>query len=308
MSTPAPGPATRPQGRLTHRIAVAAPPEAVYDLVADNTHTPRLSPTVVHIERVRGDARGDVIQRWVVDGGAPRTWQVARTLDAARGRISFDQLNAAPPVAAMHGEWCIRARAEGGTDVELSHAWTLTGGGEEAARRMAERMDGGITEQLRGLKRFAEHLDALTRHEYTDETEVFLPQPPVEAVEGLWDPARWPEVLPGCRTATVTAEAERCLSVDLGTTAGGPVLRRCYVRPAATVIVWKQTEGLPPFCRSVRGEIRARPAAGGCTVSVRRTDGLDPVALAGLPAAAVAERVAGIRAGAGLDPFAGLPG
>jgi aromatase len=308
MPTPVPSPATRPQGRLTHRITLAAPPEVVYDLVADNAHTPRLSPTVVHIERLEGDAGHDVIQRWVVDGGVPRTWRVARTLDAAGGRISFDQLIAAPPVAAMHGEWWIQAGAEGGTEVELSHAWTLTDSGEEAARRVAGRMDSGIGGQLRGLKHFAEHLDALTRHEFTDETSVFLPTPPVETVDGFWDPARWPELLPDCRKVTVAAEAERCLSVDLGTTASGSVLRRCYVRPTATLIVWKQTEGLPPFCRSVRGEVRARPTAGGSTVSVRRTDSLDPAVLAGLPAAAVAERVAEIRTGAGLDPFAGLPG
>ncbi|MEU5796560.1 aromatase/cyclase [Streptomyces sp. NPDC047813] len=308
MSASASTPATRPPGRLAHRITVMAPPEVVYDLVADHAHTPRLSPTVVHIERLEGDSRHDVIQRWVVDGGTPRTWQVARTLDANAGRISFDQLAAAPPVASMHGEWSIRAGADGGTDVELSHAWTLTVGDAEAAEQMVRRMDTGIGKQLRGLKRFAEQLVALTEHEFTQETSVFVPALPLEAVDALWGPAHRPGRLSGSASATVVAEAERCRLVDLRTAPGGPALRRCYVRPVDTVIVWKQTEGLPAYCRSVRGEVRARPAAGGSTVSVRRTDSLVPDALAGLPAAAVAERLAEVRTGAGVDPFAGSHG
>ncbi|MEV4926781.1 SRPBCC family protein [Streptomyces roseoverticillatus] len=306
---------TIPDAALSHAITISAPPETVYELIADNTHTPRLSPTVVHIERLEGDDRGDVIQRWVMDNGAPRTWRVARTLDPEQGRISFDQLRAAPPVAAMHGEWSIRPAAGGQTRVELRHEWTLSGGDEETARRMAARMDAGITAQLRGLKRFAENLDAVTAHELAEETVVFVPGSVAEVSALLWDVERWPETLSGCRAVTVSAEAEGCVLAEIGTVPGpgapephGGTARRCCVRPSESLIVWKQTEGLPEFYRSLRGAARLTPLPGGVEVRVSRTDSLDPVAVeaAGWTRRDVASRVEEFRSGGGLDPFTGI--
>jgi hypothetical protein len=137
---------------LSHNITIAAPVASVYDLVADVSQTVRLSPTVIHIERLEGDSRQDVIQRWVLDNGSIRTWQVTRSLDPAAGLISFGHQQ-----AGTRGSWSFQAR---GTDtlVELTH--------EVPDADIAARLEKGVVRQLAGLKWFAEQRAVLDSLEF----------------------------------------------------------------------------------------------------------------------------------------------
>ncbi|SDW70823.1 Polyketide cyclase / dehydrase and lipid transport [Amycolatopsis xylanica] len=292
-----------PTGSARHQITVEAPRDVVYDLLAEPAHTARLSPTVVHVERLDGDDRGDVIGRWVADEAKMRTWQVTRELDRAGGRITFAHQDPRPPLMAMRGEWTLTEDG-GATAVELRHDWTHTGDQD-----FGSTMDTGIVRQLAGLKRFAENRTRIAAAELTDESTVFVPGKVTEAADFCWGPALWSLCVENCRSA-VRRQREtgyQVVELALGEAAPAP---RFYAMPAPGKIVWKQTEGLPGWYRWLRGQITFTQHDDGVEVVARDVHSLDPDALTtlGWNAAEARDRVDRLRSDVTLDLLTGLAG
>lgn len=93
--------------RTLHSVAVAAPAEVVYGIVADVTMWPQYFAPNVHVEHLEQDETSERIQIWAFANGEVKTWVSRRTLDAAALRVEFRQEVSTPPVAAMGGTWVV---------------------------------------------------------------------------------------------------------------------------------------------------------------------------------------------------------
>lgn len=131
---------------LVHDEVIAAAPEDVYRLVVDLESAPRWLPSHLHAEVTPTDEPGvDVVRRWVVDGGAVRSWSVRRRCDPGALTVVFEHVK--PPL--LTGRWRFLPVA-GGTRVEVTHEVV---GPEEAVARV----DANVPRQLAGYRTVAEY-------------------------------------------------------------------------------------------------------------------------------------------------------
>ena len=94
-----------PHTRTTeHSITVAAPAEAVYELIADATRWPEIVTPTIHVERTAGEGQ-EWLRIWAVANGQPKTWTSVRHLDPQQLAITFRQEVSSPPVLSMGGKW-----------------------------------------------------------------------------------------------------------------------------------------------------------------------------------------------------------
>ena len=139
---------------LTHRMAVAAPPRQVFELVADTAGAPRFAPSQVHAEIQATDGASDLVKRWVYDGRSVRSWLVRRVLRPQDLHIEFTHEAPQPPLAAQRGEWNFVYRADGGTQVRVTH--TVQTAGPAALEAVLSGLDRNVPAQLKTYKFAAE--------------------------------------------------------------------------------------------------------------------------------------------------------
>jgi aromatase len=155
-------PATR---AVEHEITVTAPPDKVYELIADVANWPQVFSPTVHVEYVEREATSERLRIWATANGAAKTWLSRRELDRERLRIDFRQEVSPPPVGGMGGSWVVEAVPGTGAKVRLSHDFHPTSDdpadllwieqavdhnsrAELAALRTSAEMDHGATDQL----------------------------------------------------------------------------------------------------------------------------------------------------------------
>jgi ribosome-associated toxin RatA of RatAB toxin-antitoxin module len=139
-----------------HEITVAAPAQAVYDLIANVTDWPRIFPPTVHVEYAeRGDTE-ERIRIWATANGEPKGWLSRRYLDKDNLRIRFRQEVSQPPVAAMGGEWLIDALSPTETKVRLTHDFEAVGNDPANISRILRAIDHNSGAELGALKSAAE--------------------------------------------------------------------------------------------------------------------------------------------------------
>jgi aromatase len=114
---------TRVRREVEHDITVAAPPRAVYRLIADVENWPRVFGPTVHVEREDHGGGGERIRIWATANGTAKTWTSWRDLDPAGLRVRFRQERSQPPVGAMSGEWVIEPTSADRCRVRLRHAY-----------------------------------------------------------------------------------------------------------------------------------------------------------------------------------------
>ncbi|MFI9724247.1 aromatase/cyclase [Streptomyces sp. NPDC052396] len=233
------------QRAVRHGTDIARDADAVHALLADATAAVRMSPTVLHVAYTERNDSGDVIQRWVAEGGAVRTWQARRELDATARTVVFEHLGPKPPVTWMRGEWRVTPTGPDTCRVELGHSWQADG--DDTA--FAARMDQGIGMQLAALKRTAElhaELDACTVRQ---ERTLLVSAPAAEVHAWLRE-------------------------------APAPPTRAFAYLPEHTT-AWKQLAELPELHALLYGTVTLEPVGTGTRVSAVRTAVLDPAAVAG---------------------------
>jgi aromatase len=104
-----------------HTVTVNAPAHVVYDVLADVEGYARLFPPTESVTLMES---GDSYQiaRLVVDVSGERlSWITRRDLDAERRVIAYRQLETAPLVAHMSGEWRALELDESRTQLVLTH-------------------------------------------------------------------------------------------------------------------------------------------------------------------------------------------
>ena len=90
---------------LRHTVTCDAHADAVYDLVRDTRHWPRVFPACVGATRVGIDARGEVVRIEAVQDGRPVAWNTRRRYADAIRRIDYDLPVPMPLLASMSGQW-----------------------------------------------------------------------------------------------------------------------------------------------------------------------------------------------------------
>src|SRR5216683_355998 len=112
-----------------HTVAVHAPADAVYGLVADATRWPLIFGPTVYVQSSEHAAPADgtgLEQRfriWAQVSERVMGWTSSRSLDHRGLRISFRQEQAQPPVARMSGQWRFEPLGHDTTRVVLLHEY-----------------------------------------------------------------------------------------------------------------------------------------------------------------------------------------
>ncbi|MFI5807653.1 aromatase/cyclase [Streptomyces sp. NPDC051561] len=193
-------PIATPITRTTsHSVAVAAPPDAVYRLVADVSGWPQIFGPTVHVDVLREapETGGEQLLRiWATAAGQVRNWTSRRVLDPAARTVGFRQVVCAAPVAAMGGEWRIEADGEG-SRVELLHDYRAVDDDPQAEELIAQAIDRNSNAELGALKATAELGAARAQLHFTFHDSVTVSGADPGDVFAFLDQAgRWPERLP----------------------------------------------------------------------------------------------------------------
>ncbi|WP_424187243.1 aromatase/cyclase [Actinokineospora sp. G85] len=143
---------------VEHEIAVDAPAEAVYRLIAEVENWPRIFPPTIHVERLEHGEDGEDggeherIQVWATANGEAKNWTSRRTLDPAGSRIDFRQEVSTPPVAAMGGAWLIEPVSATQCKVRLLHDYRAVDDDPEGLAWIDEAVDRNSRSELAALK------------------------------------------------------------------------------------------------------------------------------------------------------------
>ncbi|MYS20706.1 aromatase [Streptomyces sp. DvalAA-14] len=139
-----------------HTLIAAAPPRALYELVADVTRWPAVFGPSVHVEHLDRGPREERFELWAMVGGGVTSWVSRRTLDPEVLRITFRQERSTPPIGAMGGEWVFRELPGGRTEVVLRHEFAAVDDDPATVAWIHRALDRNSAEELGVLGRIAE--------------------------------------------------------------------------------------------------------------------------------------------------------
>ncbi|MDW3848640.1 aromatase/cyclase [Micromonospora sp. BRA006-A] len=264
---------------MEHRITVAAPPHAVFDLVADVRRWPHVFPPTVHAEQVERLADGERIRIWATANGQPKTWLSRRRVDREGLRIAFRQEVSQAPVAAMGGEWILTPAGGGSTEVRLLHDFDAVGDDPDAVDWIRRAVDGNSDAELAALRAAAERDDAEDLYSFDDTVTVRGDQADVYGF--LNEADRWPQRLPHVARVDLREETPGLQLLDMDTrTADGHTHRTTSVRVCVPdeLIVYKQLR-TPPLLSLHTGRWSLREAGGALMVTSTHTVVIRPEAV-----------------------------
>ena len=158
--------------RAVHEIAVSAPADRVYALIADVAKWPQLFGPTIHAEQVERDGQSEQIRIWATANETAKTWTSRRRLDPAARTIEFRQERSQHPVGGMGGTWAIEPLAGAECKVRLTHDYFAATADPADLDWIAQAVDRNSTVELQALKSAAEADDARTLLTFADTVEV----------------------------------------------------------------------------------------------------------------------------------------
>jgi acyl carrier protein len=115
----------RPLHHTEHAISIGASVDTVYDILADLKGYEQLFPPTRSVE-ILEEGSGYQVGRLVVDvGGRLQSWVTRRELDAERALIRYRQIETAPLVGHMSGEWRCYPLGVSSTQLVLTHDFVV---------------------------------------------------------------------------------------------------------------------------------------------------------------------------------------
>lgn len=267
---------------MEHRINVAAPPQLVFDLVADVHRWPNVFPPTVHAEQIERLADGERIRIWATANGEPKAWTSRRWVDRDGLRVSFRQEVSQAPVAAMGGEWIFTPASDGTTEVRLSHDFDAVRDDPAAVEWIRRAVDTNSDAELAALRAAAERDDAEQLYSFADEVTVRGDR--ADVFEFLHAADRWPDRLPHVARVDLREETPGLQLLDMDTrTADGSLHHTTSVRVClpGEAIVYKQLR-TPPLLSLHTGRWSMREAGGAVVVTSAHTVVIRPEAVAEL--------------------------
>lgn len=240
-----------------HIVTVPAPPDTVYDMIADAERWPAIFTPTVHVEYLSpGPEDEQRLRVWAFAGDSVASWVSHRTLDRAVRRVGFRQTSPTPPVAAMRGEWAVFPSGEG-SRVVFKHWFSAENDNEFILDKIEEVVDHNSKAELASLRQAAGHADLIV--DFEDEIDIGTGQENV--YHFLARAEEWPKLIPHVARVALTEEPTGVQVLDMDTIEGGgddvhtTVSVRVLLPP--DTIVYKQTT-LPPFLTAHVGSWHVR--------------------------------------------------
>ncbi|RCV50087.1 SRPBCC family protein [Marinitenerispora sediminis] len=115
----------RPVIHTEHATTIDAPVETVWEVVCDVEGYARLFPATLESEIVEEGADYQVVRRVVDVGGQVQAWVSRREIDAANRVVAYHQIDRAPLVDHMGGEWRVYPLRGGRTQLVVTHDYVI---------------------------------------------------------------------------------------------------------------------------------------------------------------------------------------
>lgn len=265
-----------------HEIEVAAPAEAVYDLVADAARWPVHFPPSVHVERLEGDEREERLRIWATANDEVKNWTSRRELDRAGLKVTFHQERSQAPVRSMSGAWHLEPLGAERTRVRFTHTFTAVDDDPGHVEWIRRAIDTNTRAELEALRNGVENADPRLTFTFDDTERV--EGSAKDAYEFIRAADRWTERLPHVSRVVLTEDTpgEQILEMDTLTADGDThttrSVRICF---PGDRIVYKQIR-TPALMAAHTGEWIFEEDAGGCTVTSRHTVRIAPDAITGV--------------------------
>lgn len=282
MTAPATGSPPRKPHQLAHHIAVSAPADDVFALLADVSGWSAMFGPTVHVEpHGPRDARGEeTFTIWALTGDDVSSWASRRQLDPAARRIEFRQSRPPDPVTAMGGAWIVEQGLYGGSDVTLLHDFEVAGDDTKTVDLVCGIVDANSKAELAALRARAElgrDADALV---FGFADSVTVRGSADDVFSFLWRADAWPEALPHVAAVDLTEkDGVQTMEMHVNEPGGGThALRSVRVALPGHRMVYKQLV-LPPVLAVHTGEWTVEATATGATAVSRHTCVLRPEAI-----------------------------
>ncbi|MGW7339020.1 MULTISPECIES: SRPBCC family protein [unclassified Streptomyces] len=256
-----------------HSVAVAAPAEVVYGIVADVTKWPQYFAPNVHVEHLERGDRSERIHIWATANGTVKNWISRRTLDPERLRIDFRQEVSTPPVAGMGGTWVVSPVDAGRSLLELHHDFEAVDDDPDAVAWITSALDRNSAAELNGVRELAESHDRLDELVLTFDDTVHMEADAADVFDFLNRADLWPERLPHVARLDLTEDEPGVQVMAMDTsTADGSVHTTESIRVvlAPDRIVYKQTT-VPGLMTAHTGRWTVVETESGVDVTSRHT-------------------------------------
>jgi len=268
------------QQQIDHRVAIDAPYETVFDLVADVARWPQFHRSAIHAELVHSSDKGDLIQYWsLVDDATARTWRTVRTADLSAHRITFIYMDPEPPAVQIRGEWVFTESGPDQTLVELRH-W-ITAPDDADLGPLADRLEQDSKEHLETLSATAPRRAELDELVLSFTDPLFIAGSIEDAYDYLYRADLWPERIPHVVGLTMTEDVPNIQFFDMDTKApDGSVhtVRSVRICLPPKLIVYKQI-ALPPMLDAHTGHWKFTEVPEGVMAEARHSSTIKPSAL-----------------------------
>ncbi|MFJ9721240.1 aromatase/cyclase [Streptomyces sp. NPDC101209] len=206
---------------VEHEITIDAPAAAVYDLLADVTHWPRIFPPTIHVDRLETDGAEERIRIWATANGQAKNWTSRRTLDPGRLTITFRQEVPAPPVKHMGGTWIIEPLGAAACSVRLLHDYSALGDDPHDLLWIERAVEKNSTSELAALKDNVERVHAADTEEltfsFTD--TVHIAGSAKDVFDFINEADRWAERLPHVAVVRLTEDTPGLQELEMDTRA-----------------------------------------------------------------------------------------
>jgi aromatase len=265
-----------------HQTTVAAPPEAVYALIADVTRWPWIFPPTVHAEATPLSATEEQIKLWATAGGTVKHWTSRRRHDQAARRVVFWQEVPQHPVAAMSGTWSVAPGDGRETLVTLEHAWRAVGDDPDSLAWIEQAVDTNSQAELAALKSVAEAQGADLVLSFTDRLDV--QGSPADLYDFINEAGRWADRVPHVARVALAEDTPgiQLLAMDTRTGDGASHTTESYrICFSPQRIVYKQVK-VPALMTAHTGAWGFAPAPDGATITSAHTVVLNPATIEGV--------------------------
>jgi aromatase len=267
------------QRTMVNSHVISAPPQAVYDLVADVTRWPTIFAPSLYILPLELAEHAERFQLWALVNGQVKTWVSRRTLDSQQLRISFAQEHTQPPFVSMGGEWEFHSLPGNRAEVVLTHHFRTIDG--ESLDAVTAAVDHNSEQELTALGRLGQLGHPIDDVVLSFEDTVHLDGAAADAYRFVYRSDEWPQRLSHVSRVVLHEEPPGVQDMEMDTvTADGSThttrsIRLCF---AAERIVYKQL--VPPallFGHS--GGWTFTDGADGALVTARHTVAINPAAI-----------------------------
>jgi len=269
--------------RRQHSLVIDAPPEVLYDLVADVTRWPVLFEPTVRVELIEKSTTSERFELSALVNDELATWRSRRTFDRGGLLIRFAQERSTPPMTAMSGDWSFISTVAGKTEVVLRHEYSVADDAPDAVAWVNRALDTNSERELAALARVAELHAPLDHLVFKFEETLPLRGSAADAFELVARGDLWSERLPHVIESVMdeTSSVQRLTTSTVTPDGSRHTTSSIRLITPGEGIVFKQTL-LPAFLIGHAGDWRFHDGPGGSTVTVRHIVAVNPQGLEAL--------------------------